>query len=150
VDKENNEKDLSSLSSSVDERKVSRSKMIKYVLMGGLLLGAVVAIILGSMYVVHLRTISNNQSDNLQALGLSLGTSHPTSRPTPVLRAPTAIPTRVRAAPTAMPTSPNLPESEREALYDLYNSTNGDNWEFYSGAVLWDFSDPNFNPCASV
>jgi len=40
--------------------------------------------------------------------------------------------------------SNNISPEERQALQDLYDSTDGPNW--YNGAS-WDFSNPNANPC---
>jgi len=88
--------------------------MIKYILIGGLLMGAVIAIILGSMYVVHVRSMSSSTSDNLQTSGASVGstitpTVLPTSLvstilPTQVITITTSLPTGVLAAPTTSPT----------------------------------------------
>lgn len=44
-----------------------------------------------------------------------------------------------------------LPPSQFNALYDLYNSTNGLNWHWETGptaGTIWNFSNPNANPCA--
>jgi hypothetical protein len=67
----------------------------------------------------------------------------PTTKPTVALGAPTAFPTGTFGAPTQQ----NIPESERDALYDLYNSTNGHSWNFYGYGSPWDFNDPYSNPC---
>jgi Leucine-rich repeat (LRR) protein len=40
----------------------------------------------------------------------------------------------------------NIPPLERQALHDLYNSTDGSNWNYYGG-THWNFSNPNANPC---
>jgi Leucine-rich repeat (LRR) protein len=46
--------------------------------------------------------------------------------------------------------SPQLSTVEFNALYALFNSTNGDNWHWVnqSGAVPWNFHIPNVNPCS--
>jgi hypothetical protein len=41
--------------------------------------------------------------------------------------------------------SNNISPEERQALQDLYDSTNGPNWYYYGTA--WDFSNPDANPC---
>jgi hypothetical protein len=41
--------------------------------------------------------------------------------------------------------SSNIPSLERQALQDLYTSTDGPNWN-YGGSSHWDFSNPNVNP----
>ena len=42
----------------------------------------------------------------------------------------------------------NLPSEERQALHDLYVSTNGDEWVYQDGDQgHWNFTDPNLNPC---
>ena len=44
----------------------------------------------------------------------------------------------------------NIPSIERQALYDLYVSTNGDDWIYLDGADgHWNFTDPDVNPCSS-
>jgi Leucine-rich repeat (LRR) protein len=45
---------------------------------------------------------------------------------------------------------PPLPRSQYDALYELYNATNGPFWKWnnHSEAVRWDFTDPGANPCA--
>ena len=45
---------------------------------------------------------------------------------------------------------PNVPEQKIAALYDLYFSTNGTNWEWngYFGGMEWNFTDPK--PCADL
>jgi hypothetical protein len=44
---------------------------------------------------------------------------------------------------------PPLPTSQYDALYDLYNATNGRFWKWnnHSNAIPWDFSNPHANPC---
>ena len=47
-------------------------------------------------------------------------------------------------------TSKNIPSHERQALYDLYVSTNGDDWIYQDGDQgHWNFTDPDVNPCSS-
>lgn len=43
----------------------------------------------------------------------------------------------------------NIPNSEMQALFDLYNATNGANWTCCSpaGTVAWNFSTINADPC---
>jgi hypothetical protein len=43
-----------------------------------------------------------------------------------------------------------IPDSEYNALWDLYNATNGADWHYLriSDESEWDFSNPNANPCA--
>jgi hypothetical protein len=43
----------------------------------------------------------------------------------------------------------NIPSYERQALYDLYNSTNGNDWIYQEGENgHWDFTEyPNVYPC---
>jgi len=41
----------------------------------------------------------------------------------------------------------NLSPEQRQALQDLYNSTDGPDWYFSGSATSWDFSNPNVNPC---
>ena len=44
----------------------------------------------------------------------------------------------------------NIPSHERQALHDLYASTNGDDWTYLDGDLgHWNFTDPNVNPCSS-
>ena len=44
----------------------------------------------------------------------------------------------------------NIPSHERQALYDLYASTNGDEWINLDGDEgHWNFTDPDVNPCSS-
>jgi hypothetical protein len=44
----------------------------------------------------------------------------------------------------------NIPSHERQALYDLYVSTNGDDWIYQDGDQgHWNFTDPDVNPCSS-
>ncbi len=44
----------------------------------------------------------------------------------------------------------NIPSHERQALYDLYTSTNGDDWIYQDGDQgHWNFTDPDVNPCSS-
>ena len=44
----------------------------------------------------------------------------------------------------------NIPSHERQALYDLYLSTNGDDWTYQDGDLgHWNFTDPDVNPCSS-
>jgi len=116
-------KESSSLSPPTDTKLVYRSKMIKYALMAGLLLGAVIAIIFGSQYVVHVRSMDSNPHvvvrslvevpTSLLTVDLSAPTTlpsrvvgAPTAFPTDVLSAPSVLPTHIVAAPTAMPTFP--------------------------------------------
>ena len=40
----------------------------------------------------------------------------------------------------------NISPLERQALQDLYDSTDGPHWNYFCG-ISWDFSDPNANPC---
>ena len=52
----------------------------------------------------------------------------------------------------------NIPTNEREALYDLYTSTNGDKWKYQDRTDdndvdhdgYWNFTDTDVNPCASL
>jgi len=42
----------------------------------------------------------------------------------------------------------NIPSYERQALHDLYVSTNGDDWVYlYGKEGHWNFTDPDVNPC---
>ncbi len=41
----------------------------------------------------------------------------------------------------------NISPQERQALQDLYDSTDGPNWYYGYGGILWDFSNPIANPC---
>jgi hypothetical protein len=44
----------------------------------------------------------------------------------------------------------NIPSHERQALYDLYVSTDGDDWIYLDGDQgHWNFTDPDVNPCSS-
>ena len=44
----------------------------------------------------------------------------------------------------------NIPSHERQALHDLYVSTNGDDWIYQDGDQgRWNFTDPDVNPCSS-
>ena len=44
----------------------------------------------------------------------------------------------------------NIPSHERQALHDLYVSTNGDDWIYQDGNLgHWNFTDPDVNPCSS-
>ena len=44
--------------------------------------------------------------------------------------------------------SHNIPSAERQALQDLYESTDGAHWNYGSSAgTLWSFDDPAMNPC---
>ena len=52
----------------------------------------------------------------------------------------------------------NIPTNEREALYDLYTSTNGDKWKYQDRTDdndvdhdgHWNFTYTDVNPCASL
>jgi len=45
----------------------------------------------------------------------------------------------------------NIPSYERQALHDLYKSTNGDDWIYlYGKEGHWNFTDPDVNPCSSL
>jgi Leucine-rich repeat (LRR) protein len=46
--------------------------------------------------------------------------------------------------------TPQLSTVEFNSLYDLYNVTDGKHWHWFgiTGAVPWDFSIPNANPCS--
>ena len=47
-------------------------------------------------------------------------------------------------------TERNIPSHERQALHDLYISTNGDEWIYQDGDDgHWNFTDPDVNPCSS-
>ena len=47
-------------------------------------------------------------------------------------------------------TERNIPSHERQALHDLYISTNGDEWIYQDGdGGHWNFTDPDVNPCSS-
>ena len=47
-------------------------------------------------------------------------------------------------------TERNIPSHERQALHDLYISTNGDEWIYQDGdGGHWSFTDPDVNPCSS-
>ena len=55
--------------------------------------------------------------------------------------------------PTVMPTSCQvLPTTELEALHDIYDSTNGQFWDYSvahaENGIPWNFSQPDPNPCA--
>ena len=82
---------------------------MKYALMAGLLLVAVIAIILSSLYVVHVRSMGNNPSENLQFVAVRSLVEVPTSLLTVDLAAPTALPSLVVGAPTALPITTALP-----------------------------------------
>ena len=44
----------------------------------------------------------------------------------------------------------NIPSNERQALHDLYASTNGDQWIYQDAdGGHWNFTDPDVNPCSS-
>ena len=44
----------------------------------------------------------------------------------------------------------NVPSHERQALHDLYVSTNGDDWIYLDGDLgHWNFTDPDINPCST-
>ena len=44
----------------------------------------------------------------------------------------------------------NIPSHERQALHDLYVSTNGDDWIYQNGDEgHWNFTVPDVNPCSS-
>jgi hypothetical protein len=52
------------------------------------------------------------------------------------------------AASFAAVASRNVPSYERQALHDLYLSTNGDEWKYqYGDEGHWNFTDPDVNPC---
>jgi Leucine-rich repeat (LRR) protein len=53
------------------------------------------------------------------------------------------------AAPTSRPTETklNLPTIEYNALYDLYNATNGPNWNWRTVGEQWNFTGSH-NPCS--
>jgi Leucine-rich repeat (LRR) protein len=42
---------------------------------------------------------------------------------------------------------PNLPTIQFSALYDFYNATNGQYWQWDGYENIWDFSNPLANPC---
>ncbi len=41
----------------------------------------------------------------------------------------------------------SFPVNQWNSLYDLYNSTQGWNWEYTSDVGVWDFSNSSVNPC---
>ena len=44
----------------------------------------------------------------------------------------------------------NISPLERQALQDLYDSTDGSHWDYnnvFSTGIPWDFSNPDANPC---
>jgi hypothetical protein len=43
--------------------------------------------------------------------------------------------------------SNNISPLERQALQDLYDSTDGPNWDYGYGGTRWDFFNPYSNPC---
>jgi hypothetical protein len=44
----------------------------------------------------------------------------------------------------------NIPSHERQALHDLYASTNGGEWTYIDGDLgHWNFTDLDVNPCSS-
>ena len=44
----------------------------------------------------------------------------------------------------------NIPSYERQALHDLYVSTNGDDWMYQDGDLgHWNFTNTDVNPCSS-
>ena len=50
----------------------------------------------------------------------------------------------------SLTTTANIPVSEYNALYDLYNATNGPHWRWvdYSAGIPWNFTSPELNnPC---
>jgi hypothetical protein len=73
--------------------------------------------------------------------------------------APTASPNRKKPSPTpvsqinvAQPERyfNDISPLERQALHDLYDSTNGPNWYYNdvsSSGIPWDFTNPDANPC---
>ena len=75
-----------------------------------------------------------DEPSSVQAYSLS-----PTIVPTcsPSTKAPSLVPTR----------NNNIFPEERQALQDLYDSTDGPNWYNYYGYTRWDFSYPDTNPC---
>ncbi len=55
--------------------------------------------------------------------------------------------------PTVMPTSCQVfPTTELDALHDIYDSTNGQFWDYdvahAENGIPWNFSQPDPNPCA--
>ena len=60
-----------------------------------------------------------------------------------------ALLTCIVATSFAVDTLRNIPSHERQALYNLYISTNGDDWIYRDGnAGHWNFTDPDVNPCS--
>jgi len=61
---------------------------------------------------------------------------------------PTTIDLSTSVGPTTF--LPNIPFSERQALQDIYVSTNGAQWNYDSSSTgtHWSFDDPAVNPCA--
>ena len=63
---------------------------------------------------------------------------------------PLALLACIVAISFAVVTSRNIPSNERQALHDLYVSTNGDEWIYLDGDQgHWNFTDPDVNPCSS-
>ena len=58
------------------------------------------------------------------------------------------IPPMERTFPTHR--NSNIPSAERQALQDLYESTDGAHWNYGSSSSAgthWSFDDPDVNPC---
>ncbi len=63
----------------------------------------------------------------------------------PLIAFPTRVPTM---APTSCIYGSPMPSIQLSALYDIYNSTNGENWKYGAlNGAPWDFSQPDPNPC---
>jgi len=62
---------------------------------------------------------------------------------------PTAEPTVVRTwSPSSSYDRNNISPLERQALQDLYDSTDGFKWSYTNGnGIPWNFTNPDANPC---
>jgi len=126
-------------------------------------MSVVLFISIGSIYHYHNQDHHLYNSDSLVSRGLnSIDTTslkilpsvndaaHILSFSTIINAATTAILTKDTLALSAVSSnSINIPSTERQALRDLYDSTDGPHWTYYigSGGGAWDFSDPSVNPC---
>ena len=84
----------------------------------------------------------NSEDQRLQSVELPSISNQLTLR-----HAPLEVSSSQMNANTLEALSSTIPDYEMQALKDLYDSTDGDNWRWTDGDVHWNFTVGNANPC---
>jgi hypothetical protein len=85
-----------------------------------------------------------HEDQRLQSVGLPLISNHLT-----LGHMPLDLSSSEMDANTIEALSSTIPDYEMQALKDLYDSTDGDNWRWASYDGRWVFTNGNANPCAT-